>query len=523
MAYQANWKRTALLAAGLFVFGAFAYWLEYSYKPKSEDAEEQSKRVFSLEDTAVKSIRLVSGSKTLEFECLDLDKKLCKPGDQSAWRINEPRKLQADQSNVNSLLSTLRHLSSTETVNLAEETPEKRESMLEQYGLSANKRSNPRFKRIEVVTADGKRMAAYLGEEHPVGGKLFTGYIENDKFDENRILIVPSHVTSNFDKDLSYWREKKLLTLNSADITGFSLDGASKVSAARKDGGWVISSGTQKDIAGDTEDIDSLLSSVTYLRAKDFASDDRNDARARAALSGAKKKLTISLTKTGDAKDASEITLTFFEKPGKGKDAKPSLYATVSGLDPVFELESSAMDRLNKTLKDLRLSKLLTSMERFTARRLAFDGAPLGGKKLVIKQEGSEWKFDGREAKLDTDAVQKFLDRMTGDRIEEFLTGSAIPAGSDKGLTFILGDEKEQEKRKFVFWKSKGKLYARDLGSTRGEAYRVQDAVAETLPWKAEHFDLTAKKEADKAAQKKEAQESGHGDHDGHGHEGHSH
>jgi len=59
----------------------------------------------------------------------------------------------------------------------------------------------------------------------------------------------------------------------------------------------------------------------------------------------------------------------FRQKTGQ---APAKIYATLSNLDPLFELEGSSLDRLDKTAKDLRLTKLITSMERFSIKRLEF-------------------------------------------------------------------------------------------------------------------------------------------------------
>ena len=66
---EVNWGRQAILALSLFILGTFAFWLEYKHKPAQESAEEQKKRVFSIQDTSVKSITLVNNGSQVAVEC----------------------------------------------------------------------------------------------------------------------------------------------------------------------------------------------------------------------------------------------------------------------------------------------------------------------------------------------------------------------------------------------------------------------------------------------------------------------
>jgi hypothetical protein len=92
--------------------------------------------------------------------------------------------------------------------------------------------------------------------------------------------------------------------------------------------------------------------------------------------------------------------------------------------------------------------------------------------------------------------VQALLDKLSGNRIQEFL--SAVPPGEKDGIQISLGDSKDEKKRKLAFWKVKKDktelLYARDLLSKQSEALRVDGAVAAALPWSRDHFIKKEKK-----------------------------
>lgn len=489
MSHSVNWNRQLILAISLFTLGMGAYWLEYKHKPEKESSEQQGKKVFQIKDNQIRSVSLYTGNQPTVITCSDFAAQLCKPGDNSKWEISEPSKFKADDSNVSSFISTLNTLVPSETIDLKDETPEKRQSLLKEYGLDAEIRKFSR--RVKVLTSQGET-TLYLGLNHPIGDALFT-LIETGQGkgpDENKVYLIPNFFRSNLEHDLTYWRDKKLFTLNSHEVNSFQLSGSKeKISGERKEGLWNLHLGAE-EFAGDSENVEALLSSATSLTAKSFASDSKSSDKGKAALKGASPTLTLSLQKEKDP-----ILLTLFQKKGTGKDIQ--LLATVSNLDPVFELDSSAKDRLDKGSKDLRLNKLILSMDRFSAKKIEFSGTPMGKTPLSLTQTNGKWILAGASEKDQEHIQQKvngIFEKLSGNRIHDFVKGAAIPQGEKDGLKISLGDEKNPAKRQLVFWKDKGKLYARDLLSKRQEAFVVEPSIQEGLPWTADFFKFTETK-----------------------------
>jgi hypothetical protein len=505
---QVKWGKQLALAAILFVFGAVAFWKEYKQKPAEEAKEEQAKKLFPIKDTALKGVWLTDGVRTFSIVCSDFDKKLCKPGDNSHWELESPSKLKADDANVNALLSSLSQVAISDTIDLKDETPEKRAALLKEYGLDPATRMAPTTRKVHIRTGTTDTVV-YFGVTHPIGDGIFAGIEKfpagqehSGKIDETKVVLVPSYFKSNLEHDLTYWRDKKLLTVGAHEIDSFTLDGTKAyVVGTRKDGQWQLRAGQSKaeDLSGDIENVDSLLTAAAYLSAKSFVSDSKDDPAAKAALKGAKPVVKLTLRKEkGTAKEQPEpITLTFYQKgdaakpaPKNPKDKKAApasgatkLYVTVSNLDPLFELEPYAKDRIDKELKELRLAKLITSMERFGAKRLEFSGEPIGSPALVLTNANGKWINDGDKADVDSEKVQNLLDKLSGNRIKDFLSGSSIPTGEDKGLTLAVGDEKTKAKRELVFWKAGDKLYGRDLLAGRKEAFVLDTTMIPELPW----------------------------------------
>lgn len=506
MSTKISWKRNLTLAVTLLLLGGGAIWLEYSYRPKKENQEEQAKKVFRIKGAQVTEVTVADGSKAFTFKCLELGQKLCKPGDNAKWEMTAPSRMHADDNNVNSLISTLDNLASSESIDLKEETAEKRKSLSKEYGLSQEGRATAR--RLEAKTEAGASYVFYLGDLHPIGDNYF-GMLDKQ---EDKVFLVPTFIKSSFDHDLTYWRDKKIITFSPQQVQAFELTGSHEFLSVRRgtDGQWLIQArnhnglqkGQAEEFQGDIESVDSMISSAVYTSAKQFVAESKSDAKARTVLAGARPSLTLKLI--GEApsalptpnppapkssEKAPEIVFTLFEKKrGTAKD----IYASASNLDPLYEVDPNTLSRLDKSAKDLRLAKLMTSMDRFTAKRLVFEGPAVGDKPLVLTLTGATWTREGEKEAVSADKVQSALDKLSGNRIREFLGAKDAPAGQEKGLTVTLGDSSNPAKRKVVFWKTTHGLYARDLLSNRPETLLVDPAIWESLPNRPDFFKAAA-------------------------------
>ncbi len=518
---QVSWSRQLGLAAALVVMGSIAAWLEYKHKPAQEAKEEQSKKIFSLKDVQVQGVTLKDGSgHVFEIRCSDTTSKLCKPGDNSKWELAQPSKLKADDSNGNSLISALNNLSVAESIDLKEETPEKRAMLLKEYGLDEAALLAHSTRQITVETTAGTT-ALYLGASHPIGESIF-GVIEtipagqkpSGKIDQNKVYLVPNYFKSNLDHDLTYWRDKKLLTISSHEIDGFELSGSkSQLQGKKTDAQWTLKTKKGDEFPGDIESIDSLLSATTYLTAKKFAADLKTDTKGKAALKGTRQVLTLTLhiEKGSNKETPAPITLTLHKK------AESSLFATLSNLDPVYELETSALDKLDKDAKALRLTKLVTSMERFTTKKIEVTGKQIGDKPLVLQNKDGKWIAEGEKEAPNVERVQAMLDKLSGNRIQEFITGGHAK-GQDGAILIKLSDEKGELKRQIQLWRDGAMLYARDPASKRDEVYRVDSSITGDLPWTRDALSKPSAPPPTTAPGTPPGDSHGHGHGDGHDH-----
>lgn len=484
---QPNWKRTSGLALLLFVLGGGAYWLEYSHRPKTEKEEAAQKKPFPLDGKSVNEAVLVYGKdRSFSFRCRDAAAKKCKPGDDAKWDLSVPMATSSDHGNVNSLISSLGMIEVEETISLKEEPAAKRAELMKEYGLSPEDRAKPDASRIEVTTDDGKKRTLRLGGNHPIGGKIFSIIETDGKADEETVWLLPSHARTNLEHDLTYWRDKRLFTAELSTLSAFSIQGKESFNGEKKDTTWILrKSGGKEEFQGDTEAIEVLLSSLAFLNAKAFP--DVKEAQAakksiHAEFVSGKETFAVDLfEKVGEAPPA--------PKGQKGGPAPRRVFVKVVGRTELYEVDPSALTRIGKPMSDLRLSRLVPSLERFNMKSIRFSGKGLPEGTLELLNKDSKWFFgpDSKE-EADGEKVQRFLDDLTGPRIRGFGTLTAAGGDPTSGIELLTGDDKGPERRKIRFWKSEKKLFARDLLSKREEAYELDSALGTSLPWIKDHF-----------------------------------
>ncbi|MCM0605137.1 MAG: DUF4340 domain-containing protein [Xanthomonadaceae bacterium] len=468
------WKKTAILAAVLGVLSTVVYWHEFSLKPKQEDAEESKKMPFALKEQAVSEIQITDGKSSFTFKCLDTDKKLCKAGDSSKWQIISPETHTGDESNINALLSGIVNLSAPEMISLKDESPETKTRLLKEYGVSPSDRSSTESKKVTVTLASGGKQILYLGNIHPIGESFFSLSVKSS-LDENTVFLVPSHFKANFEHDLAYWRNKKIFPVQTFEVVQFNLKSKKgSISGDRKNGLWTLNS----EFSGDIENIDNFLTSTMNVTAKDFL------PKSAIPLSAPLVELTIK-------KDATQsITAKLYKIKkinSKTKKEEDRSILTLTGADPVYEIDGMQFEKMNLGLKDLRFSKLISSTDRFELKQIKFTGGNLGKDGLTAIKTDDKWSVFEVKTQAIQDSINKILERLSGNRVQEFIAETKKPGTGDSSLEIeFFNDAKQPPVRKLLVWKSKNTLYARDLNSKRPETFKLDNLLDDALPWKKE-------------------------------------
>jgi hypothetical protein len=503
-----GYTKQLALAVLLFAFGSFAYWLEFSKKPKEEAAKADEKKIFAIKNAQIQRLE-IEGAKRADpaakdpkkeapylldvaLECRSLAAKLCKPEDASRWELVEPLKARADDPTVNGLLKNYGNLTTSESIDLSTDTPEKRASLLTDYGLSPEKRKDPKTRKIRLFLADGTVRTAYFGEKHPLSDGSFalveTGKDGPAPTDDLKVFVVPEWQLSVFDQKTSYFRDKKLIAGSERDIASFSVALSKKNPGmkieGKKDGNgkWTIRSGN-REVPGDVDAIEAVLAGANQLSARDFVAERKSDPNGKRALTGARPFYDLTMRMKADDPE-SEIRLHLYEKAGPKSGDQPgrTVYATVDGLDPLFELDPSTADRLDPKFDDLRPKRLIAVMDRYAVDGIAVEARGKSSWKSTWKKTGNDWTTEGMKPVSKT-KIDTILDRLSSPVVTAF----AGPAPGAETLVLRMSTpEKPLDKEgayELEFWKKENRLYARDLRSARKDIVELAGDFASQLPW----------------------------------------
>jgi len=469
---QPNWKTPLILSASLLVVGTFAYWLQYSHKPKEEKAETQLKKPLGLpsDDAQIAYFKIKSTTGLIEAKCDDIAKKKCKVSDDGHWTLTYPKTYPADTEAVKTFLKEVTGVLATETVDLSDEIPEKRKQLMDEYGLSPEKRTSMQSQFVELTLGNGTKLAAWFGNEHPIGDKTFVARAVNGQVNDQTIFLISNFFKSNFGKTVTTFRDKKLFDFDRSTIAAFTAKTSSgKLSAVKKDQLWMING-----FAGDYDRIETLLSAISQLKAIEFPENS--------ILKGLRPVVTYDLT--GNTKD-SHFTLSLYEKDTRAKDAKKGTppekhyYATVGGKTDVYEVPALIRTQIDKSVSDLRNGLLLSQAEKVTTTRFQLEGKAYPAPVVFEFKDGS-WTAPAKtEKKIDGNNIPKLFDILTRSRVKAFV---APPSGKHlQELTLSMGDEKNPTRSHYLFFTiKKGKqerLYAKDLNSKMHEALELDDGI----------------------------------------------
>ncbi|MBU6374898.1 MAG: DUF4340 domain-containing protein [Bdellovibrionales bacterium] len=477
-----SWSKTLALAVTLIVLSTVAYWYEFRKKPDNNKQIEQQKKLFILTETQVRQVRIFQGANYFAFGCLDLASKTCTAGSNSRWELTAPVKLRADDGNVHSLLSAMNQLLPADALDLSGETTEERKRLLGQYGLSEEQQKSAQ--KIEVEFENGTSSGLIFGDVHPMGESQFAMVIHSST-EKNvslveKVYLIPKSFRSSISRPLTYWRDKKILTLQSHEIDSIAYQAKSSTfQAMKKDGNWTLitplSAGSALQAPGDIENIDNWIAAIVYLSAKEFAFEKKNSPEGKKLLNSALSLVKLTLSHAGSP----SVTLELFER--KTKDSV-KLLLTASNLDPIFELDPGAQNRLKKSVNDLRLTRLLGSLDRFNAAEITLRSKTLSPQEIIFEKKAEQWIRKTSPGPDDASRISSLLEQLSGNRVKAFLPESK-PKKDATTLTITLKDGNSKTLRSLEFWRDGERLLGRDLLLKRNETLEIDPSLISSLPW----------------------------------------
>jgi Domain of unknown function (DUF4340) len=390
-----------VVALGL---GAYIYFVEFKREP---DAAAAKDKVFSVESDKIQEIQIRAAT----GEATTLKK------DGTTWQIVAPETLAADQTAVNSLVSTLQSLEVQRTVD---ENP----AAVAEFGLAP-----PRFTVSFKAEGDAALHTFEAGNKTPTGADLYAR-VEG----QPKLFLVSSYVEDSLNRKPFDLRDKTILkfTRDGVDAMKIAVPGSPALALTRKVNEWRLDAPIAA--RADFNAVDGIVGRLYQLQMASIAADEVGADARKYGLDKPQVVVTLGLGSSSAS----------FAVGGKADDT--TVYARDLSRPQVFTVESSLVTDLTKKADDLRMKDVF-AFRSFSAVGLdiAWSGTTTTFEKQ--KAEGADastpseaWKLTKPEAKdVDQTKMSDFLSNLSALRATSF-TDKPLASGEEFDVTARYGD-----------------------------------------------------------------------------------
>jgi len=431
-------RNTLILLLLAAVIGAGVYFLEIKPGKPRDEKPDESKPAFAFKREDISSISIVRGGQTVTVE--DKDGK---------WAITQPLTAQANQSAVDSLLSSL--TSARIERNFSPSADEMKSFGLEEPAVT-----------LEIKLKSGETQTLKLG------AKDFSGLSAYAQFGDSKdVALVPAAVLTNSDKSLGDLRDKAILGISQFDIKSISITNEHGPLSLTKEGGeWVLKKPFEAGV--DSTNINAFLNEITSAQADEFASETADDL-PKYGLDNP------TITFAAQLNDGSEKTVFVGVKD-------ENHYLKASTRPEIVKISSPLYDKLNIKASELR-NKEMFKLDRDNLSKIEIKNPNLT---LVAEKSGDKWTIKEPADKKDKDAPAARVINPFDTKAEEILDAPSADVKSklarpavEAKLTYKDGKTVEVK----VSSVDGESAYVTVKG--RGEVFKVRKKMLDDLSFKA--------------------------------------
>lgn len=304
-------RNTLVLASVFLLLAAYVYFFELQ-----KDTKEKTEKLLNFKQEEVEGIILNYAQLEIRLHREPLGR----------WKMARPLEAAADEAAVGAILSALNSIEVKRTV---EEKPGAAD--LKNYGLDS-----PEIKVLISLRNGVALPPVSVGGKTPVGNSV---YVRRGA--ETAVLLTDASLRSNLEKKLNDLRDKRILDFGPDAVKQLALKGGKGDFALSKQGDTWFLDRPGHDRA-DQQEVQRLLTAIRNLSTQDFI--DHSPVELK-KFGLDKPRLKISVV-TGEGEAAREI---FF---GNKREDGDEIYAVVDAKPPVYIVDESAYNRLNKQPTD---------------------------------------------------------------------------------------------------------------------------------------------------------------------------
>lgn len=366
MRYRATW----ILAGIALLLGLYLYFVELPARRAGETEQARADKVFHLDPSVIVGAWLEYPREEPRREIV-----LERPDPSYPWQVVKPLSTEADQAEMQRLLSAL---DSMRRVRVVEEVGD-----LGAYGLDA-----PRI-RVLIRSKDHEEHLL-VGDSAPIGSTVYVKKIEEDS-----IQVVEDFYINGLTKTVTDLRRKDVLGVEPDQVETLTLEYPDKVFSLNLEKGdwWLKKPVVEK---ADQEKVFDYLHSLKAVRAEDFV--DEGGAELLKALESPRLKVEA----VGGSVTLSKIA--FYDRdPG-------AVYAVVNESPrPIYVVSPEAVSELEVDLFSLK-DKHLLDFDPAAVRALELK---TDAEAFTLERRGGRWEIEGQPVSASwQDQAALFLDAL---------------------------------------------------------------------------------------------------------------
>jgi hypothetical protein len=395
-----KFKGTASMMVAFFSLGIYYLLIDLPTEKRKTQEKEIAEKILPLEVANVSELSLIKKDKTITLQ-KNTDK---------IWNLSQPLEATADNPEAESFLTEIGALKKSRVVESAPKN-------LSQYGLDT-----PAFK-IHIKFIDGKEETLLLGDDSPMGGKIYL------KLKSNSSVLLSTTSKTNFDKSVYHFRNKTIFNFSSGSIIKIQIKRKEhSLDLVREKEEWKVSRRNRAD----KDVVLAFLRAIQFSRVKEFVN-EKPDSLEPFGLT--KPTTTLILTDEKKANYAIDIGVT-----------EKGTYAKKQNAPGIFKVDTKFQNTLEKRDFDF-LVKTLFEFEEKNATEINIKS----NKKTVIakKLDKDNWVINSpKQTPADMATVRSLLFDLKEAKITEFIkisTDASEAFGLDnpkRSFSLKLSDKK---------------------------------------------------------------------------------
>lgn len=368
-------RKTIILLILAVTLGAYVYFYEIKGGEERQKEMESADQLFQFERDSVRAIAIRSPQGIFHFV-----------QDADGWQIEHPVRTRADESPLNSLLSSLQNAKKVSSFPIAK-------GSRDQYGLGDYATL------IHLKMNDGRRDSIQIGEQTSIGGNIYASSVDT------MVHLVAQTIKTNAEKSLFDWRDKRPLHFTKANVREIILSNRHGHFTFVKEGNdWKIT--RPVETMAERSTVEAVLNKLDFSRIKSV---EAEEAKNLSRFGLARPAYSIDLFLGAEKAKSSIVFSEVKDNVSYGKDAaRPFIFTVDSAFVEPFQKDLFAFR--DKKIVDFETAKANRIVLSHENQVMIFVKDTLNNWSTVSGEKAKNWKISSLLSSINNLKAEQFVE-----------------------------------------------------------------------------------------------------------------